>query len=134
MARPDAPSLTMSFLDLLLSALGGVALLMTLFAAMQTIQSADDAKAPPDTLVFQVEQSVPGRSCRAGQEVGIGVFDGTHLVPYGVDSDAPGPVGVSVKWGQRNDDVAYAMVRSPVGGSSVQVHAWLQQPGRTPRL
>lgn len=51
----DDADLTTSFLDLLLSALGGVALLVVLFAAIQTIDVQKTSVIPARLLVIEVE-------------------------------------------------------------------------------
>lgn len=69
-----AGDFTTSFLDLLLSALGGVALLMVLFAAIQSNNAQSNAVLPKGVLVFKINPGVH-TEIWMNREIGIAIED-----------------------------------------------------------
>jgi hypothetical protein len=112
----------MSFLDLLLSALGGVALLVMIFASIQT----KNAKAA---------DSLDGRHVLVRVPDGSGLFVGREIGVY-VKTDAEGPLhlfdtgasGLRANWPETpRRDYAFSVFSRP--GAPVRIGVWLRMPG-----
>ncbi len=100
MAAREGPNMMMSFLDLLLSALGGVALLMMLFAAIQT-QNAEAARRLESEIV-SVELLTPAGSALdalvIGEEIGLAVETADGFASAFGEPPALPPSPLVVRW------------------------------------
>ncbi len=100
MAQREPPNMMMSFLDLLLSALGGVALLMMLFAAIQT-QNAQAARRLTSQIVsveLLASASSPLDRLVLGEEIGLLVSTEEGFRSVQPETAATPPSKLIVRW------------------------------------
>lgn len=126
MPRDDGPNLSMSFLDLLLSALGGVALLVLLFAASRGSRAREEQRTPPKHIVVSLSSDSPA-DVLIGREIGLYVAHSGDIV-YLRPGEEVAEARLSVTWPTAPRRMAYTVrVKTKGEDEAVTLCAWVKQ-------
>lgn len=131
MATREVPSMMMSFLDLLLSALGGVALLVVIFAAIQSNNATAAGKLPKGEFLRLEVFDDPTPEYRIGKEIGV-LLKNTKGEVRHIFED-PGSVGSNfvVRW-PAEPRTSYAAKVQTDPSEEITVGLWLRDVSPPP--
>jgi hypothetical protein len=126
MANKREPiNLSMSFLDLLCSGLGGVAMIVILFAAVQR-NNHNAANLASQSVNVSVELLGPAKDFEFGREIGLYVKCGPKRSDYG-----EGPLfnepGLRVAWGSRRHKGKYNFTLRSDPNQPLEIGIWVRQ-------